>query len=61
MLAHGGVAISRTEVRSSGFTWPSCSGGTDLEDRLDLAREVERVRIEEHQLLLDPHRERMAQ
>ena len=35
-------------------------GRDGFEDRLDLAREVERVRVEEHQLLFDPDRERRA-
>ena len=39
---------------------PRAPSGTAREDRLDLLREVEAVGVEDHQLLLDPDRERRA-
>ena len=57
-LSQGLVAISSTAWISSGFTWPSSSLGTVGEQVLDPLREIQALGVEEHQLLLDPDRER---
>ena len=56
-----GVAISSTDCMSSG---PICSTNSlacdGREDRVDVLDEVERLRVEEHVLLLDAERVRVA-
>ena len=48
----GVVAISRTDCISSGFTLPVSSAGTASRIVVDPLREVVRLRVEDHQLLL---------
>ena len=52
--AHGGVAISQHRLQQLGLDLAVALVGVD--DRLDLVGELERLAVEDHQLLLDAQR-----